>query len=202
MTRMLLSAILLLSLAPVARAVDPQPADGPSFDCTKVAADSIATLICRDPVLAALDRKLGATYAAAARQAAYEYPPQRLATLHGWSAGRDDCRNRADPPACVREVYEQRIVELQVRYRLVPATAPLRYACDGDPGHEIVVTGFQTDPPSLLAERDGRTALMRQQVVASGVRYQGPNESLWEHQGEARVRWGYGQPELICRAVP
>jgi hypothetical protein len=34
---------------------------------------------------------------------------------------------------------------------------------------------------------------------ASGSRYVGRNESFWEHQGEARIVWGYQAPEMVCR---
>lgn len=189
------AVLLLASLAPVALAA------GPSFDCTKVAADSSAALVCRDPALAALDRKLSATYAAAARQAAYEYPPQLPATQRGWVVGRDDCRNSTDPPACVRATYVQRIVELQLRYRLVPATGPVRYACNGDRRNELVATFFQTEPPTLIAERGDQSSLMWLQPAASGAKYQGRNESFREYHGEARVIWGYGAPEMSCVAV-
>jgi hypothetical protein len=43
---------------------------------------------------------------------------------------------------------------------------------------------------------------MYQQAAASGARYVGRNESLWEHQGEAVIQWGYGAPELSCRKQP
>jgi hypothetical protein len=43
---------------------------------------------------------------------------------------------------------------------------------------------------------------MTQQPAASGSRYQGRNESYWEHQGEARVVWGWQAPELRCLNTP
>ena len=36
------------------------------------------------------------------------------------------------------------------------------------------------------------------QPSASGARYQGGNESLWEHQGAARIVWGFGAAEMRC----
>lgn len=39
---------------------------------------------------------------------------------------------------------------------------------------------------------------MYQQLSASGSKYQGRNEILWEHQGEALVTWGYGAAEIRC----
>ena len=31
----------------------------------------------------------------------------------------------------------------------------------------------------------------------SGAKYQGRNESFWEHQGETTVVWGYNTPEFV-----
>jgi membrane-bound inhibitor of C-type lysozyme len=40
---------------------------------------------------------------------------------------------------------------------------------------------------------------MYQQPSASGTRYQGRNETFWEHQGEAMITWGFEAPEMHCR---
>ena len=37
---------------------------------------------------------------------------------------------------------------------------------------------------------------------SSGAKYQGSNESLWEHHGEAMITWGYGSPEMQCTRKP
>ena len=79
---------------------------------------------------------------------------------------------------------------MQARYRLVPGKGPVRYVCDDDPNNKVLATFFQTDPPTLIAERGDQVSLMYLQPSASGTRYQGRNESLWEHQGEARVTLG------------
>jgi hypothetical protein len=79
---------------------------------------------------------------------------------------------------------------LQAKYRLVPGKGPVRYACDGDSKNEVIVTFFQTDTPTLIAERGDQLSLMYLQPSAGGTRYQGRNESLWEHQGEALITWG------------
>jgi hypothetical protein len=88
------------------------------------------------------------------------------------------------------------------RYRLVAGKGPAFYACDGDPRNEVIATFFQTDPPTLIAERRDRVSLMYLQLAGSGAKYQGRNESLWEHQGEAVITWGYGRPEMRCTRKP
>ena len=66
----------------------------------------------------------------------------------------------------------------------------------------MVVTFFETDPPTLIAERGDQVSLMFQQPAASGTRYQGRNEMFWEHQGEASIVWGYDAPEMHCVRKP
>jgi len=175
---------------------------GPSFDCRKVKAGSIEEMVCRDDALAALDRKLAGVYAAASKKAANEHPPVLKAEQRGWIKGRNDCWKAEDRRQCVDGEYRRRIVELQARYRLVEHTGPVVYACDGDPRNEVVATYFRTDPPSLIAERGDQTSLMILQPAASGAKYAGRNEMLWEHQGEARIAWGYGSAEMRCVKKP
>jgi len=191
---------LLIVLVHLAGIEDASAAD-PSFDCRK-AAGTIEQMICRDDELAALDNELADVYAAAAQKAFNEHPPVLKAEQRGWIKGRNECWKSADKRKCVEQSYRNRIAELQARYRLVPANGPFWYACDGDPRNEVVVTFFKTDPPTLEAERGDQVALMYLEPSASGSKYRGRNESLWEHQGEATIVWGYGRPAMRCRKQP
>jgi uncharacterized protein len=173
-------------------------AQGPSYACDKVRAGSIEEMICRDRELSALDRKLSGVYAAAAKIAINEHPPTLTAEQRGWIKGRNDCWKSDDKRTCVEDAYVGRIAELQARYRLVPGKGPVRFVCDGIPANEVVATFFQTTPPTLLAERGDSVSLMFLQRSGSGAKYQGRNESFWEHQGEASISWGYGAPAMHC----
>jgi uncharacterized protein len=183
------------------QAGDPRRAAKPAFDCSR-AGGSVERAICADPELAALDRRLAAVYAAALRKAANEHPPRLKAEQRGWVKGRNDCWKSDNPRACAIAEYRRRTAELQARYRLVPAIGPVRFACDGNPANEVVVTFFKTDPQTLIAERGDSASVMFQAPSASGARYEGRNESFWEHQGAATVVWGYGAPEMRCRKAP
>ena len=174
----------------------------PSFDCQRVAAGSIEELVCKDDGLAALDRSLSEVYAAARSKAVNEHPPTLQTEQRGWIKGRNDCWKSSDKRTCVAESYRLRTAELQARYRLIPETATVRYVCDNIPANEVIATFFPTDPPTLIAERGDSVSLMFQQPSASGAKYQGRNETLWEHQGEARIVWGYDAPEMHCQKMP
>jgi uncharacterized protein len=173
-------------------------AQGPTFDCRKVEPKSIEAMICGEAELAALDRQLAGVYAAASAKAQNERPPTLRAEQRGWVKGRNDCWKSADPRDCVKSEYVRRIAELQARYRLVPSRGPFAFACDGNAANEVVVTYFATEPSTMIAERGDSVSLMFQQPAASGAKYQGRNESFWEHQGVATITWGYGAPEMRC----
>lgn len=177
-------------------------AQGPAFSCDKVAAGSMEALICQDAALSALDRQLAALYAEASQTAASDPYSLLKAEQRGWLKGRDECWKSEDKPACVARSYRQRIVELQAHYHLVASTGPFTWQCDGDPRNEVVTTFFQTEPPSLIAERGDSSALMTLQPSGSGSKYEGRNESFWEHQGEAAIVWGYGAPQMHCKKLP
>jgi uncharacterized protein len=174
-------------------------AAGPTFSCDHVESGSTEGLICGDPQLTALDRKLAGVYAAASEKATREHPPLLQAEQRGWIKGRDECWKSPEKRDCVRDEYVRRIAELQARYRLVPFTGPVRFTCDDDPTNEVIASFFETEPPTLIAERGGDTSLMFLQPSGSGTRYQGRNESLWEHQGEATIAWGDGAREIRCK---
>jgi len=171
----------------------------PSYDCTKVEQGSIEELVCTDEGLSALDLKLAEVYRAAAKKAVNEHPPFLKAEQRGWIKGRNDCWKSDDIRQCVAEQYTLRIAELQARYRLVSGIGPVFYTCEEGPADEFIITFFQTEPPTLIAERGDSVSLMYLQPSASGTRYQGRNESFWEHQGEALIIWGYGAQEKHCK---
>lgn len=175
---------------------------GPSYACDKVQAGSIEAMICEDDGLSMLDRKLADVYRAASLKAANEHPPVLKAEQRGWIKGRDDCWKSDDTRRCVEEEYQQGIAGLQARYHLVSGIGPVTYICDGRPGNEVVVTFFQTDPPTLIAEHGDSVSLMYLQPGGSGTRYQGRNETFWEHQGQASITWGYGAPAMQCQKSP
>jgi uncharacterized protein len=197
---MLLSSIFVLALGCLGIAATAM-AEGPSFDCDK-ASGSIEEMVCNDDELSALDRKLDRVYAASLKKAISQRPPMLRAEQRGWIKGRNDCWKSKGPRSCVESTYRLRIAELQARYRLVPGNGPVWYACDGNPRNEVVVTFFPTNPPTLVAERGDQVSLMYLQPSGSGSKYQGRNESFWEHQGEAKIVWGYGSPEMICSKRP
>lgn len=174
-------------------------AEGPSFDCSKVKAGSIEEMVCKDEYLTALDLKMAAVYKEASKKAVNEHPPVLKAEQRGWIKGRDECWKSNDKKTCVEESYTLRIAELQARYRLVSSNGPFFYVCDDNPAKEIVITFFNTDPPTLIAEFGDSVSLMYLRPSGSGSKYRGRNESAWIKGKEAMITWGYGSPEMSCK---
>ncbi len=172
---------------------------GPSFPCDKTKTGSIEAIICDDERLSALDRKLAGIYATVSHKAKNEHRPLLKAEQSGWIKGRNDCRKADNKKECIKTEYLYRIAELQARYQLVPSIGPVHFICDNTLAKEVVATFFHTDPATLIAEYGNSVSLMFVQPSGSGARYQGRNESFWEHQGEALIIWGYEAPEMRCR---
>lgn len=172
----------------------------PSFSCAQVAAGSTEELICQTSALAELDQNMAGVYQQASAKAVNQHPPVLKAEQRGWVKGRNDCWKADDRVQCVTEGYRLRIAELQARYALLKGVGPVHFQCDGLPAKEVIATYYPTEPATLLAEFGDSVALMYQQPAASGSKYQGRNESFWEHQGEATVVWGYEAPEMKCQA--
>lgn len=175
---------------------------GPSYDCEKVEANSIEETICNDDELSGLDRRLSDVYSAASRKATNEHPPLLKAEQRGWIKGRNECWKADDQRSCVKYAYQSRIAALEAMYRLIDGSGPVRFICDKNPANEVMVTFFQTEPPTLIAERGDSVSLMYLQRSGSGTKYQGRNETFWEHQGEASITWGYGTPQMRCHRAP
>ena len=169
----------------------------PSFDCAR-ADGTVEELICSDADLSELDRQLADIYTAAVAKSRPPDTRTLKAMQRGWIKGRNDCWKSEDVRRCVAESYRDRIVELQATYALVPGKGPVVYRCDD--GSEVIVTFFQTDPPTARAERGEQQAILTIARSGSGARYTGRNIQFWDKVGEARIEWGVESKPITCKA--
>ena len=167
---------LPLTLAALSAAV---AQEGPSFDCAK-SASSAEELVCADAGLAALDRAVAATYAAAVDtvRALGAGAPEAEATLRalqrGWIKGRDDCWKEGDGlRACVEAAYLRREAELVATHMLRDPAAVTAWTCAGNPANEVVTFFFDTTQPSVRFERGDSVDVGILTPTASGARYDG-----------------------------
>jgi uncharacterized protein len=180
-------------------------AQGPAFDCAK-ASGEVEKLICEDPGLAFLDRKLDEVYKAAQAKARDDMPRLLRTEQRGWVKGRNDCWKvpafltaswqAKDARECVEGNYKIRISELQALWRLVPEKGPVFFGCGGSPANEVVATFFETDPPTARLERGDRTATAWLVPSGSGSKYEGQNVEFWTKGKQLTLTW-LGE-ELDC----
>ena len=165
----------------------------PSFDCAK-ASSPFEQMVCKDPALAALDRQLADTFAQALAKASDKATLQ--ATERGWIKGREECWKADDKPACVREAYIERIVDLRIQHGLVVVPAAVEFRCD-DNSKPLTATFYNDEPRAVVLTWGNDQAIVPAAMSASGARYAADGVEFWEHQGEARVDF-FGN-KLICK---
>ncbi|WP_172328372.1 MliC family protein [Mangrovicoccus sp. HB161399] len=186
----MLRQALFLILAPVAALA----AEGPSFDCAG-AESSAEELVCSDPGLAALDRRVADRYAAAMAAAeslgsgAEQAAADLRAYQRGWIKGRDDCWKAEDLRACVEGQYLMREAELVTRWMLEEPFSTASWICGGNPANEVVTMFFGTELPSVRFERGDRIDTGTQVRTGSGARYDGSfGRYIWMKGREATYR--------------
>jgi glyoxylase-like metal-dependent hydrolase (beta-lactamase superfamily II)/uncharacterized protein YecT (DUF1311 family) len=177
---------------------------GPAFDCAK-AEHEIEILVCENPALSALDRRLADTY----RQAltvlegvadSRDALTYLKAEQRGWIKGRNECWKAANKIDCARNEYVMRGAHLQARYFLVEGGEPVFFACDDR--SEIVATFIPTEPPTVRLERGDTLKVGRQVPAASGAKYEADfGTSFWTKGDEAMVEWPQGT-RFNCRVRP
>lgn len=176
------------------RLVPARRATGPSFDCAQIVGED-ERLICADPELGALDRRLDATYREAL-DAAGEHRDVLKATQIGWLKGRGDCWKADDKTRCVREAYLTRLVELQIGDgRGVPPT-PVEYDCNHD--RPVTATFYNgIEPRAAVITWGNDQAIAFAQPAVGGVRYTRTGLEFRAHRGEVTV--SFDGVTLACR---
>jgi uncharacterized protein len=189
--------LLLAAIVAAGPLVLPGAAEGatPSFSCRR-AGNAAERLICNDETLAALDRKMADVYGAATKT------PSPYTDLNArqreWTRARNDCWQAPEMRGCLEALYVSRIAELQVRYRLVAARGPFRYACESERGGELKATYFATEPPTVVLEYDGESLIAALRQPKGPPHYETREVSFREQNGAAAVVWGKDAKEMRC----
>lgn len=166
-----------------AAASDVAVAQPPSFDCAN-ATGEFEQMVCKDPVLSALDRQLADTFAQALAKATDKDTLQ--ATQRGWIKGRDECWKADEKPACVRESYIVRIVDLRIQNGLVVVPTAVEFRCD-DNSKPFTATFYNDTPRAAVLTWGNDQAIVPEAPSASGARYAAQGIEFREHQGKATV---------------
>jgi uncharacterized protein len=175
----------------------------PSFTCQEKSLNKVEKRICSHSELVKLNNQLNVVFKSVLSQTSHELHTVLKSEQRDWIKGRDTCWDADNLNACVKDRYQYRIAELQVRYDLIEGIGSIFYVCDDRPSDEITVKFYPTSPASLIAYRAAQTAFMILQENVSGSLfqgsvYQGRNERLWEHHAEIKVTWGLGSEIMNC----
>jgi uncharacterized protein len=172
--------------------------DGPSFDC-EAASTSAEELVCSDPELAALDRRLQERFSAAVAAAQTRLPsalPDLRAMQRGWVKGRDDCWKGRNLRDCVEFNYLHREAQLVVAWSLDEPAWVAIYDCAGAP--ELRVSFYEAQLPSVRIERGSETDVAVADPTAEIVRYRSDlGSTLLVDGDDAWLQWR-GGPEEAC----
>jgi uncharacterized protein len=186
MTRLLTVTMIVIAVTGIQAQAPPRP----TFDCAK-ATGEIETLICKDPALVALDRKLAELFAAAVKKLPSRAANEQRTLQRAWVTSRNECVDADDLRACTELTYQMRIVELQIVSGHVKGPKPVDFVCVGGEDRPLTLTFFETEPRSARVQYGGDRVIAFIARSASGSRYTAANVDFWEHQGKATLTW-YG----------
>jgi len=166
----------------------------PDAACPK-SLPAIEQLVCSDGVLAQQDRDMVRLYTQAMQGFDAGERARQEARQRAWLTARNACAGTQDPRACVADLYNRRIIELKIRSGLLTAPATANYFCKGATG-PVTAAYYPTSPPAALLTYGDQQTVAFVAESASGARYTGEDVELWEHQGQATVKWNGKQ--LVC----
>lgn len=128
-------------------------------------------------------------------------------TMHpSWDAdqnGVNDCENdgSCDHTVDYSQPRPDPVATLHQRFAANSKRGPFVFTCASEAAPTFAATFYATEPGTLILEHGQNAAELQQAPAASGSKYEGPDASFWEHQGEVRIRWGTGLTELICKTA-
>ncbi|MEJ8856932.1 MliC family protein [Variovorax robiniae] len=204
-TRTLSVATLPIMLLASAQAF----AASPSFSCAK-ASGAAEEAICKDDMLAALDRENARVYSLARGMPGLDpwKRNQLIAMQRGWIKGRNDCWKSEDAKACVRDAYMMRIAEIRGGYAAARAKGgvsigPVSVKCQGTAAMNAT---FVNVDPQLAYLGGGDTGfVMTIDRSGSGAKYTGKTAqgeaTFWQKGPEAMVQLPGGK-DMTCNVGP
>jgi uncharacterized protein len=165
-----------------------------SFDCAKPA-NKAQQLVCGDPQLTELDRRMQTAY-----QQALARPGADAATLttaqSAFTTIRDGCADFVDARTCLVEAYQTRVVELAIADPATVAPPVVTYNCPADSGPLTAQFYNELDPKTAVLNWKGTRIILFIQPSGSGARYGRQGSEYWEHQGEVTV--DLGGTKFVC----
>lgn len=167
-----------------------------ALDCAKPA-NAAQQLVCNDPQLADLDRRLQTAYQQALARPGADRTAL-TAAQNSWASVRDRCTPNADMRTCILEAYQTRLVQLALTDPGTVKPPVITYQCPAGFGPLTAQFYNQFDPPTAVLDWKGNQEILFIQPSGSGARYGRQGSEYWEHQGE--VTLDFNGTEFVCRA--
>ncbi|MBI2702305.1 MliC family protein [Mycobacterium gordonae] len=183
------------SLPPSSATTSSTPAaPAATFDCAKPA-NKAQQLVCDDPQLTDLDRRVQAAYQQALGRPGADQPALTTAQS-AFATARDGCADVVEVRTCVLEAYQTRLVELAIADPATGAPPVVTYSCPADAGTLTAQFYNQLDPKTAVLDWKGVRVILFIQPSGSGARYGRQGSEYWEHQGE--VTLDLGGTKFVC----
>jgi uncharacterized protein len=152
-------------------------------------------LVCNDPQLSDLDRRLQTAYQQALARTGAD-PTALTSAQTSWTAARDGCGQNADVHTCVLEAYQTRLVQLAIADPATAAPPVITYHCPADSGPLTAQFYNQLDPKTAVLNWQGNQQILFLLPSGSGARYGRQGSEYWEHQGE--VTLDFNGTKFVC----
>jgi uncharacterized protein len=165
-----------------------------AVDCGKPA-NAMQQLVCNDPQLSDLDRRLQTAYQQALARTGAD-PTALTSAQTSWTAARDGCGHNADVHTCVLEAYQTRLVQLAIADPATAAPPVITYHCPADSGPLTAQFYNQLDPKTAVLNWQGNQQILFLLPSGSGARYGRQGSEYWEHQGE--VTLDFNGTKFVC----
>jgi uncharacterized protein len=171
--------------APAATSTTQPAAPAMTFDCAKPA-NKAQQLVCGEPQLTDLDRRVQTAYQQALGRPGADQPTL-ITAQSAFATIRDGCADFVDVRTCVVEAYQTRQVELAIADPATVAPPVVTYNCPADAGTLSAQFYNQLDPKTAVLDWKGNRVILFIQLSGSGARYGRQGSEYWEHQGEVTI---------------
>ncbi len=172
----------------------PTSTAAPLLDCTNPE-DDTQRLVCNDPQLPELDRRLDTAYQQALDRPGTDKAALTLAQGH-WAETRDQCAQDPDMRTCLQESYQTRLAQLAIADPATAAPPVISYRCPAEDGPLTAQFYNELDPKTAVLTWRGDQYILFVQLSGSGARYGRQGVEYWEHQGE--VQLDFHGTKFVC----
>ncbi|MDR6140008.1 hypothetical protein [Pseudoxanthomonas sp. SORGH_AS_0997] len=156
---------------------------------------ALQRLICAQPDLALLDRRVHEAYLATRLRSGVDRGNLSKRQTQ-WQADRDTCLKAADPSACVDEALRTRLVELALQDPQTVAGTRVAFVCEGTGTPLTAAFYSRFDPPFAVLGFGKQQAVVFLRPTNAGLKYERSGANLFVHQGRVEAEL-YGRT-LAC----